>query len=242
MNYTLDARRVWSRGDRPLIPLGDLSRGYDVGTIDSVRGLGAGSFVQVYGTLSYTLRPGQIGVTGFYRDDARASRSYGIGPTLYMPLLERGGLQVSLRGDMTLSNRGRSAFFGLSLQRLRGASSTYANAGIRTISGAGAARAMAAVRVSVAGPRWSAESAVHGSGMAYSAVTSRCRVGSSARSMVRWRGGMRIFERAQRRCPPISRSRSAGATAPRNMRSASRRRRPSAGRVSHSKGASGATA
>ncbi len=137
LNYTLDARRVWSRRDRPLIPLGDLSRGYDVGTIDSVRGLGAGSFVQVYGTLSYTLRPGQIGVTGFYRDDARASRSYGIGPTLYVPLIERGGLQVSLRGDMTLSNRGRSAFFGLSLQRLRGASSTYANTGIRTISGAG---------------------------------------------------------------------------------------------------------
>jgi hypothetical protein len=134
LSYALDLRRVWSAGDRPLIPVGE-QRGYDVVTIDRAAQLSAGSFTQANATLGYTLRPGQIGISGFYRSDSRAARSYGIGPTAYFPLIERAGMQVMLRGDMTLSNRGTSAFLGLSFQRLRGTSSLTASLGGRSTSG-----------------------------------------------------------------------------------------------------------
>ena len=136
LNYAVDARRVWSAGDCPLIPIGE-PRGYDIVSIDRAAQLSAGSFMQANATVSYTLKPGQIGVSGFYRSDARSSRSYGIGPTAVFPLAERAGMQVMLRGDMTLSNRGTSAFLGLSFQRLRGSSSVTASMGARSTSGTG---------------------------------------------------------------------------------------------------------
>lgn len=136
VNYNLDVRRIWSRRDTPLIPLiADDRRGYDIVSIDRTAQLAAGSFTQANATISYTLKPGQIGVTASYRRDPREGRSYAIGPTVYWPLLQRAGVQVNLRGDMTLSNHGRTAFIGLTFQRIRARSALTASAGARTTSG-----------------------------------------------------------------------------------------------------------
>ncbi|WP_174291544.1 TcfC E-set like domain-containing protein [Sphingomonas bacterium] len=134
LNYTIDARRVWSHDDRPLIPLGEDGGDYGGIAVDRTAQLAAGSFTQVNATISYNLKPGQIGVTGSYRRDPRAGRSYAIGPTLYWPLVERAAVQVNLRGDMTVSNHGSSVFIGLTFQRVRARSSLTASLGARATS------------------------------------------------------------------------------------------------------------
>lgn len=145
LNYSLDARRIWSRGDKPLIPLGNDRFTSDIVSIDRDAQLAAGSFAQINGTISYDLKPGQIGLGGSYRRDPRAGRSYAIGPSLFWPVIARGDIQMSLRGDMTLSNHGTTAFLGVSFQRLRSRTSVSATAGARSISGAGHADGTALV-------------------------------------------------------------------------------------------------
>ena len=146
LNYTIDARRVWSKGGKPLIPLGDEGRRrHDVISIDRTSQLSAGSFTQVNAAISYDLKPGQIGVTVAYRDNPRERRSYGIGPSVYWPLITRAGMQVNLRGDMTLSNHGKAAFIGLSFQRVRASSAITASAGARSTSGNGAGSGTAVI-------------------------------------------------------------------------------------------------
>jgi hypothetical protein len=146
LNFTLDARRIWSRGDRPLIPFGGTATsGYDIVSIDRTAQLSAGSFAQVNGSISYNLSPGQVGLTASYRHDPRAGRSYAIGPSVYWPLVERAGVQVVLRGDATWSNHGRTALIGLAFQRLRARSTLSATAGARSTSGSGSGSGTAVV-------------------------------------------------------------------------------------------------
>ncbi|WP_380785319.1 TcfC E-set like domain-containing protein [Sphingomonas sp. R86521] len=137
LNYSIDARRIWSRGDKPLIPLGYDRYPSAIAPIDRTAQLDTGSFAQLNGTISYDLKPGQIGLTGSYRRDRRTGRSYAIGPSVFWPLIARGDIQMSLRGDMTLSNQGKAASIGLSFQRLRSHTSVSATAGARSISGTG---------------------------------------------------------------------------------------------------------
>ena len=137
VNYTIDARRIWSRSGNPLIPLGSDTSSYDILTIDRTAQLAAGSFTQVNATISYNLRPGQVGVTAAYRRDPREGRSYGIGPSVYWPLVERAGVQVNVRGDMTLSNHGSTASIGLTFQRVRARSTLSASLGVRGTGGTG---------------------------------------------------------------------------------------------------------
>ena len=137
INYTVDARRVWSRSGAPLIPLGEPDRGYDIVQLDRTAQLSVGSFTQVNATISYNLKPGQIGVTAAYRRAPTEGRTYAVGPTIYWPLVQRAGVQVNLRADMTLSNHGGSAFVGLTFQRLRAHSAISGSLGARTITGAG---------------------------------------------------------------------------------------------------------
>ncbi len=135
--YTIDARRVWSRSGNPLIPLGDVGGADAVGAFDRIAQLAAGSFTQVNATIGYSLKPGQIGITASYRRDQYRARNYAIGPSVYWPVIERAGMQVNLRGDMTVSNRGNTATIGLTFQRIRAASSLTASLGARTTSGVG---------------------------------------------------------------------------------------------------------
>ena len=213
LNFNVDARRIWARGDRPLIPFGNVAdRGYDLVTIDRAAQLSAGSFAQASASISYNLKAGQVGVTASFRDDPRAGRSYAIGPSAYWPLVERAGVQVGLRADMTLSNQGTTALVGLSFQRLRARSAL--------IAGVGARSTWAAARA--AAPRSSARSAGRGSATACSAAMRRWPRGWSARSAARWCAVVPISMPRAPRSTPTSRSRSPAATARRNTASTSR--------------------
>ncbi|WP_137898464.1 TcfC E-set like domain-containing protein [Sphingomonas sp. 2SG] len=145
LNYAVDLRRVWSPGGRPLIPLGDSVATAMILRADPAARVSTGGFTQVNGTINYALPRGQFALSGFYRRDQRARASYGLGPSLTIPLIQRGGLQVTVRGDATITNQGRAAFLGISLQRLRGTAAWSASAGLRASDVGGTQRGVAAV-------------------------------------------------------------------------------------------------
>ncbi|MEI5688548.1 TcfC E-set like domain-containing protein [Sphingomonas kyungheensis] len=184
-HYAIDLRRVWSRGDRPLVPLGardDAALG--LGTEPAAR-LASGGFTQINATVNYALPRGQIALSGFYRDDRRTRASYGLGPSLTMPLIQRGGVQVTLRGDATVTNQAHAVYLGISLQRLRGTSAVSATAGLRGDGGAGV-RGRAAP-VGGIGAAWQTDRALGGT-LALSGGVEREIDGTLARGHADWRG------------------------------------------------------
>jgi hypothetical protein len=130
-NYAFDLRRVWSPAGRALIPLGESDETAMLMRVGPAARLATGGFSQVNGTINYALPRGQFALSGFYREDRRMRASYGLGPSLTVPLIQRGGVQVTVRGDATISNQGRAVFLGISLQRLRGTAAWSASAGLR---------------------------------------------------------------------------------------------------------------
>lgn len=82
-----------------------------------------GSYSQIGGVVSYSLADIRFLGTIFYRDDQSQGASYSIGPSLEWDVLRKGPFTLTLRGEMTATDRGQSGFAGISL-RLLGAHST----------------------------------------------------------------------------------------------------------------------
>jgi hypothetical protein len=69
-----------------------------------------------------------------YRDDREQAPSYSVGPSLQWDVLREGPFTLTLRGDMTTTERGTSEFAGISLRLVGGKASVTALAGGRTSS------------------------------------------------------------------------------------------------------------
>lgn len=126
LNYNFDLRVVESAGDAanaataapPEIPA--LATG--VFAASPLAGQG-GSYAQAGGIVSYSIAGLRFLGTFFYRDDEEDDARYSVGPALEWDVLRRGPFTVTVRGDMTATERGTSGFAGISL-RLLGARST----------------------------------------------------------------------------------------------------------------------
>ena len=124
-NFNFDLRRVVKDQDR--CPQ-DFDRGSPVvGNPDGSVGSfdPRGSYSQVGGLVSYNFAKLRFLGTGFYREEAGQKPQYSIGPALEWDVLRRGRLTLTVRGDVTLTERGNAGFAGMSLQLL-GPRSTYA--------------------------------------------------------------------------------------------------------------------
>jgi hypothetical protein len=93
-----------------------------------------GSYSQLGGLVSYTLANLRFLGTGFYREEAGQDPQYSIGPALEWDVLRRGRLTLTVRGDMTATERGNAGFAGLSLRLLGPRSTYFALAGARASS------------------------------------------------------------------------------------------------------------
>ena len=93
-----------------------------------------GSYAQAGGIVSYSLASLRFLGTFFYRDDDAGDARYSVGPALEWDVLRRGPFTVTLRGDMTATERGTSGFAGASL-RLIGSRSTLTALGGARASG-----------------------------------------------------------------------------------------------------------
>jgi len=136
LNYSFDLRRVVSRDDRPLIPLGDdvpdplLA---DTVQSDAAQRVGT-TFSQMSATLSYRIGCAQLGVAGFLRHDVGQATSYTVGPTIHWPILQRARFQLTFDGSYAKTDQGRSVAFGLRFQLLGRHASLGATAGGQTVS------------------------------------------------------------------------------------------------------------
>src|SRR5690606_23646913 len=72
--------------------------------------------------------------TFFYRDDEAQAARYSIGPSLEWDVLRKGRFTLTLRGDMTATERGEAGFAGIALRLLGGRTSLTAQGGARTTS------------------------------------------------------------------------------------------------------------
>lgn len=128
LNFNFDLRHVEGRpalfspirGGSPLLP--------------SAFG---GSYSQAGGLVSYSLDNLRVLATLLYRDDKSEAARYSIGPSVEWDVLRSGPFLVTLRGDMTATERGRAAFAGISLRMFGANSSLTALAGARASGIAG---------------------------------------------------------------------------------------------------------
>jgi hypothetical protein len=136
LNFNFDLRHVETRRAYAAVS-GAL------GSIDSLAGGSmppahfGGSYSQAGGLVSYSLDTVRVLATMLYRDDGRDAARYSIGPSVEWDVLRRGPFLVTLRGDMTATERGRSAFAGISLRMFGANSSLTALTGARTSGIAG---------------------------------------------------------------------------------------------------------
>ncbi|WP_126176730.1 TcfC E-set like domain-containing protein [Tsuneonella rigui] len=130
LNFNFDLRRVMgdARHSSPAAP--PVGESDDPAEFAGVRG----SYSQLGGLVSYNLANLRFLGTGFYREEAGHYPQYSISPALEWDVLRRGRLTLTVRGDMTVTERGNAGFAGMSL-RLLGPRSTYsALAGARASS------------------------------------------------------------------------------------------------------------
>jgi Mat/Ecp fimbriae outer membrane usher protein len=139
IGYSLDLRRVWSRSGGPLLPLNDDDTGqhsFNGSSLNAAQ-LSSGSFTQASASLSYRIGDAQLGLLGTFRQGDHEGTHYSVGPTLYWPVWQENGLQVTLQGNASQSNDGTFAFLGVRIQLFRPQYSVIAAAGAETIPGSG---------------------------------------------------------------------------------------------------------
>jgi len=135
-NFNIDARRVHTHDDSPLIASSDMAGPARFGgsALAAVRPAG-GSFTQVMGDVSYRLKHAQINLSAFYRRD-HGQDNYAVGPMARWSVLRRGGVDLSLEGNLSQSSVGRSGYAGIRLQILRPRHSFSATAGVQSLPAA----------------------------------------------------------------------------------------------------------
>lgn len=112
LNFNFDLRRVWQDPNQR-------AGGALVGPAEA-----RGSYAQFGGLVSYNLANVRFLGSGYYREDTGVAAQYSVGPALEWDVLRRGRLTLTVRGDMTVTERGNAGFAGISL-RMLGARAQY---------------------------------------------------------------------------------------------------------------------
>lgn len=112
-NFAFDLRRIWSRDDRPLIPLPSFIDSFGGGQPTGAQ-LG-GSYTQASATLGYRIGMAYLSVIGSLRKDAGRRSDYSVGPSFTWPMLNAGGFQLTLQADAQRTRTTTSAFGGIQL-------------------------------------------------------------------------------------------------------------------------------
>ncbi|WP_156457496.1 CS1-pili formation C-terminal domain-containing protein [Altererythrobacter sp. Root672] len=135
LNFNFDLRRIEADefDGGPIVPPG--SPGSPSGLPGSF--WQGGSYSQIGGVVSFSLASIRFLGTFFYRDDPTQEARYSIGPALEWDVLQKGPFTLTMRGDATATDRGRSGFAGISLRFLGARSSLTGLGGTRasTITG-----------------------------------------------------------------------------------------------------------
>jgi Mat/Ecp fimbriae outer membrane usher protein len=135
LNFNFDLRRI--EGYRvpasgadpagPTRPFGDLPGAGRSATA---------SYSQLSGLVSYSLAHLRLLGTAFVRDDREQDIRYSIGPALEWDFLRRGPILLTMRGEIAVSEQGRSGFAGVSM-RILGSGTSFSSLGGVRLAGKG---------------------------------------------------------------------------------------------------------
>jgi hypothetical protein len=115
LNFSLDARRVWSSDGRPLIPISTYADNFG-SSVPTGAQVGQGSYTQVSGSLGLDLDQAYLSVSGSLRHDKGLGGDYTIGPSVSWPIVSRNGLQLILQADAQRTRTTTAAYLGARFQ------------------------------------------------------------------------------------------------------------------------------
>jgi hypothetical protein len=115
LNFSLDARRVWSSDGRPLIPISTYADNFG-SSVPTGAQVGQGSYTQISGSLGLDLDQAYLSVTGSLRHDKGLGGDYTIGPSVSWPIVSRNGLQLILQADAQRTRTTTAAYLGARFQ------------------------------------------------------------------------------------------------------------------------------
>jgi hypothetical protein len=133
LNFSLDFRQIEGAEENGpgLIAGADLTTPRAMG-FDLADHRHRADYAQLGGIVSYSMANLRFLGTLFYRDEDGQPARFSFGPSLEWDVLRRSSLQVTLRGDLTTTERGSSGFAGISVRLLNRSSTMTAVAGRRT--------------------------------------------------------------------------------------------------------------
>jgi len=89
------------------------------------------TYTQAGGIVSYSRANLRFLGTFTYRDEESQAARYSVGPSLEWDVLRKGAMTLTVRGDLAVTERGKSGFAGISLRLLDGRFSSTASGGVR---------------------------------------------------------------------------------------------------------------
>ncbi|MGN3975236.1 TcfC E-set like domain-containing protein [Tsuneonella sp. SYSU-LHT278] len=140
LHFSIDVRDVHSGSEEP--PPGALSPGQSGPLSTALPSLSAADsrYTQIGGLAAFSAANVRFLSTMFYRDARGEDAQFGIGPALEWDAYRSGPLVLTLRGDLTVTETGRTGFAGMSLRFVGRKASATALAGVRSSTTAGDSR------------------------------------------------------------------------------------------------------
>jgi hypothetical protein len=114
VNFNFDLRRIWSKDGRPLLPLPAYIDNFG-STAPTGAQVGNGSYVQMSGSLGYSLGRAYLSVIGTLRHDKGLKSDYSVGPHFSWPVINRDGIQLVLDAEMQRTRTTTATFAGFRL-------------------------------------------------------------------------------------------------------------------------------
>lgn len=136
LNFNFDLRRIWSKDGRPLVPLPTYVNNF-ASTAPTDAQVGNGSYVQMSGSIGYSLGNAYLSVIGTLRHDKRLPSDYSVGPHLSWPLINRDGIQLVLDAELQRTRTSTASFAGFRLLFTSRGVSILATSGRATRKGSG---------------------------------------------------------------------------------------------------------
>jgi hypothetical protein len=114
LNFNFDLRRIWSNDGRPLLPLPAYTDNFG-STPPTGAQVGNGSYIQMSGSLGYSIGTAYLSVIGTLRHDMGLPSDYSVGPHVSWPLVNSHGIQLVLDAEVQRTRTTTSSFAGFRL-------------------------------------------------------------------------------------------------------------------------------
>jgi hypothetical protein len=114
LNFNFDLRRIWTKDGRPLLPLPTYVDNFG-STPPTGAQVGNGSYVQMSGSVGYSIGTAYLSVIGTLRRDKGLPSDYSVGPHVSWPVINRNGIQLVLDAEVQRTRITTATFAGFRL-------------------------------------------------------------------------------------------------------------------------------